>query len=173
MDLMGMLGNVLGQMQGGQQDDDGINSAFDQFSQSAGQGDIAQALMGAFSSNQTPAFGNMLGSLFNQADGDTKAGLLNTVLAAAGPAILSQVLGGRGLDLGSLLGGQQQFSAAAASQVPVEALEDLAEQTGQNDSSLIGQVSDFFAQHPTLVKGLGAAALGIAMNHFMNSRRNG
>jgi hypothetical protein len=171
MDLMGILGSVLGGQQ--QQNDDQINNAFDQFSQGASRGDMASALMGAFGSNQTPAFGNMLGSMFGNASGDQKAGLLNTILAAAGPALLSQVMSGRGMNLGSLLGGSQQFTPEMAQQVPVEALEDIAAQTGQNESSLIGQVSDFFAEHPTLVKGLGAAAVGVALNHFMNQRRQG
>lgn len=171
MDLMGMLGNVLGGMN--QQDDDQVNGAFDQFAQNAPQGDLASALMGAFGSNQTPEFGNMLGSLFAQSGGQERAGLLNTLLATAGPAVLAQVLGGRGLDLGALLGGQQQFTPETANRVPADALEELGARTGGNGSSLIEAASNFYAQHPQLVKGLGAAALGIAMNHFMRSRQQG
>jgi hypothetical protein len=170
MDLMGILGSVLGQG-GAQQNDDQIQNAFDQFSQGASRSDMASALMGAFGSNETPAFGNMLGSLFGNASGDQKAGLLNTILAAAGPALLSQVLSGRGMNLSSLMGGQQQFTPEMAQQIPTEALEDIAAQTGQNESSLIGSVSNFFAENPTLVKTLGAAAVGVALNHFMNNRR--
>lgn len=169
MDLMGMLGSVLG---GQNQDQGQVESAFDHFSQQASKGDVASGLMQAFSSNDTPPFGEMLGTLFNNADPNQKAGLLNQLLAVAGPALMTQIAGNKGFDLNSLLSGQQGFTPETASQVPTEVLHSLADHTGGNGSGLIGNVSEFVSEHPTLVKTLGAAALSMAMNHFMNSRRD-
>jgi hypothetical protein len=42
----------------------------------------------------------------------------------------------------------------------------IAEQAEQHNPSVVDRMGDFYAQHPGLVKGLGGAALAIALGHM-------
>jgi hypothetical protein len=55
-----------------------------------------------------------------------------------------------------------------AEQIPHQAVRDIAE---QRDPSIVDQLSDLYARHPTLVKTLGAAALAIAMSQIAKRRQ--
>ncbi|MFL6463085.1 MAG: hypothetical protein ACJ73N_01565, partial [Bryobacteraceae bacterium] len=72
--------------------------------------------------------------------------------------------------LGGLLGGGSKVTPEQAQQVPPEAVHQLAEQAEKNNPSIVDQVSHFYAEHPTLVQGLGAGALALIMSHM--SRRS-
>ena len=65
---------------------------FDQVSTIAPREAMAGGLAEAFRSNDTPPFPNMLGQMFGRSDGYQRANILNSLLAAVGPAILSNVL---------------------------------------------------------------------------------
>jgi len=67
---------------------------FDQVAQAASHNVIAEALAAVFRSDQTPAFGSLVGNLFSQSSGEQKAGMLNQLLASVGPAALAQLAGG-------------------------------------------------------------------------------
>jgi hypothetical protein len=54
--------------------------------------------------------------------------------------------------------------------VSPEAVHQLAEQAEKNNPSIVDQASRFYAEHPTLVQGLGAGALALIMSHM--SRRS-
>ncbi len=177
MGWMDQLGGLMQQYggAGAQPAPDQVNDHFDQVSQAAPQSTLADGLSAAFRSDQTPAFGQMLGQLFGQSNNQQRAGILNTLIGTLGPTIVSQVLqrqGGGGLSglAGLLGGGQTQVSPDAAAQVSPEAVAALAEHAEQKDPSIIDTVSNFYAQHPTLVKGLGAAALAIAMSKIAQAQ---
>ena len=150
-----------------------VDDDFDQVTQGAPQSALADGLAAAFRSEQTPDFGQMTGQLFNNSSNQQRAGILNTLISVAGPMILSQVLsrragtsGGGGLSslIDLLSSGQQtQITPEQAEQIPADAVQEIAAQAEQKDPSVIDQVSNFYAEHPTLVKTLGAAALTIAM----------
>lgn len=176
MDWMNQLGAVLGQYTGAgaAQAPATVHDDFDQVTQGAPQSALSDGIAAAFRSDQTPDFGQMAGQLFGNSSGQERAGILNTLIKAAGPMILSQVLsrraganeGGGGLSslIDLLRGGQQtQVTPEQAEQIPVEAVQEIAAQAEKNDPSVIDQVSSFYAKHPTLVKTLGAAALSIAL----------
>jgi hypothetical protein len=84
--------------------------------------------------------------------------------------LLGELFGG---GTGSSTGGTPQITPDQASQIPPEAVEELAREAEQRDPSVIDRVSEFAAENPTLVKGLGAAALGIALNHLAKQKRGG
>lgn len=176
MGWMDQLGGLLQQYggAGAQPAHEQINDHFDQFSQAAPQSALADGLSAAFRSNETPAFGQMLGQLFGQSNNQQRAGILNTLIGTLGPTIVSQVLqrqGGGASGLAGLLGGgQTQVSPDAAAQVSPEAVAALATHAEQKDPSIIDTASNFYAQHPTLVKGLGAAALAIAMSKIAQAQ---
>lgn len=167
MNWMDQIGGILGQYggTGAQAAPDDVQDHFDQFAQAAPQSAIADGLASAFRSNDTPPFPQMLGQLFGQSNGQQRAGILNTLISAVGPTVLAQVLsraggGGGGLaGLAGLLGGGQQVSPEVAQQVPTEAVQEIARHAEQHDPSIIDRVSGIYAEHPQLVKTLGAAAL--------------
>ncbi len=113
----------------------------------------------------------MVAQMFGNANGQQRAGILNSLIAAVGPALLSQMLsrggsgGGGGLSglAGILGGGQQQVTPEQAEQISPEAVQEIAAQAEQKDPSVVDQLSNFYSEHPTLVKTLGGAALTIAL----------
>src|SRR6202046_1000899 len=62
-----------------------VHAHFDQVAQAAPASAIAEGLSAAFKSDKTPAFGQMLTTLFNNSSGDQKAGMINQLLCSATP----------------------------------------------------------------------------------------
>ncbi|HEX8890603.1 MAG TPA: hypothetical protein VF779_15730 [Pyrinomonadaceae bacterium] len=188
MDLMDELNGLLKQYTGTQPDNapGTVHDDFDQVAQAAPQPAVADGLAEAFRSDQTPEFGQMTAKLFNNSNPQQQAGLLNTILKYAGPAILSHLTGGGGAGSSSSAGsgggglsdlinifkggGQQEVTPEQAQQIPPETVEQIAAQAQQHDPSIIDRVSDFYAAHPTLVKTLGTAALTIMLSRIAKSQ---
>ena len=165
MGFMNEIGSLLKQYQGGSSagQSGNVEQDFQQVSQQAPQSSMAGALSSVFNSNQTPPFGNMVSQMFGQSNGDQKAGILNHLLSSVGPgALAGSAFGG----LSSLLGGGSSITPEQAHQVSPEAVQQLAEHAQQNDPSIVEKASQFYAQHPTLVQGLGASALAMMMSHM-------
>ena len=127
-------------------DPDGNDDDFDQVAQHAPPAVMSQGVAEAFRSDRTPPFPNMLGQMFGRSDPNTRAGILNQLIAAAGPAILAGVLGrgggtsNTGGSFGNVVGdllrggglGQTnapQITPEQASRVPPEAVEELVRET--------------------------------------------
>jgi hypothetical protein len=166
MGLMDQLSSVLQQYtntSGATPTPEQAAEHFGQVAQAAPSSDIADGLAAAFRSNSTPAFGQMLGGLFNQSSGDQKAGILNQLLASAGPGGLAALAGGGGGLAALLAGGASKLTPEQAQQVSPEAVQQLATHAEKADPSIIDKASSFYAEHPALVKTLGGAALTIAM----------
>src|SRR5271169_5946088 len=165
MDLLNTLSGILGQYTNpnASQASPDVHAHFDAVSQAVSPDTLAQGISAAFNSDQTPAFGQMVANLFSQSDGAQKAGMLTQLLSTAGPGLVSQVLGGTAL---SGLTSSGQVTPQAASQLTPEAVAQLATEVHKQNPSVVDTLSGFYAQHPTLVKGLGAAALSIAMSHM-------
>jgi hypothetical protein len=158
---MGNLENVLSKISNGEGGSAELENHFDAISGAVPQEQLAQGIASAFHSEQTPAFPQMLASLFQNSNPDQKAGMLNQLLGMAGPGALSQVLGQTGLS--GLLGGGQ-VTPQQAQQVDPQAVSTIASEAHKQDPNIVDAISGFYAQHPTLVKGLGAAALGILLS---------
>lgn len=94
MSLGADIGNILGQYGSGNARSDRVEQDFDDVAQHASREDLQHGLSETFRSDQTPPFGNMVGQLFGQADTQQRAGMLNQLISAAGPAVLSALLGG-------------------------------------------------------------------------------
>src|SRR5271166_3598313 len=170
MGLLDQLSGVLSQYtSGAAQPPADVHAHFDQVAQAAPQGVVAEGLAAAFRSNQTPAFGQMVSGLFSQSSGDQKAGMLNQLLASAGPGVLSQLAGGGAL-AGLLAGGAKQLTPEQAAQISPEAVQQLAAHAEKADPSIIDKASSFYAEHPTLIKTLGGAALSVALAKVAESQ---
>ena len=148
-----------------------VTQDFQQASQSAPSSQVASGLADAFRSDQTPPFGQMVAGLFGQSNDQQRAGILNQLIAAAGSGALSSgALGGLAGMLGG--GGQRQVTPEQARNISPQAVQDLAEQAHKNDPSIIDQASNFYAQHTTLVQGLGAGALALIMSRMSQMSRS-
>jgi len=166
MGIMDELTNVLKQYSDGSTlVPSNVDQHFDQVAQKAPQSSVADGIAAAFRSDQTPAFGQMIGSLFSQSNGEQKAGLLNQLISALGPGTLTQLAGGGAL-AGLLGGGATSVTPDQAQQVSPDVVQQIATHAEKSEPSIIDQASAFYAQHPTLVKTLGAAALSIAMTRL-------
>ncbi len=139
-----------------------VHAHFDQVAQAAPASSIADGLSAMFNSDKTPAFGQMLSQLFNNSSGEQKAGVINQILSSVPPGALTSLLSGAGL-AGILGQGTTQVTPEQAQKLSPEAVQQLATQAHSADPSIVDSVSNFYAQHTTLVKTLGGAALTIAL----------
>ena len=180
------LGNLLNQYLGGASGADNARAEedFDRVAQAAPREAVAQGVTQALRSDQTPPFPQMVGQMFGQSNPNQQAGMLNQLIAAAGPSLLGMLagrggaggmagaggLGGLGGMLGNLLGGasggQPQITPEQASQLSPEQVQEIAQKAEQENPGVVERMGDFYAQHPNVVKGLGAAALAIALGHM-------
>src|SRR5215216_2805592 len=98
MNWMNELGGLLQQYTGvgASQAPSTVQDDFDQLTQVAPAGTVADGLASAFRSDQTPPFGQMIGQLFGQSNGYQRAGILNTLISTLGPTLVAQLLSRRG-----------------------------------------------------------------------------
>ncbi|MGF6350736.1 hypothetical protein [Variovorax sp. W2I14] len=132
---------------------------------------IGAGLAAAMRSDQTPAFGDMVGRLFGQSSPVQQAGVLNQILATLGPAAASMLAGGV---LGRLLQpGQTQLTPEQASQLSPARVTEIAAHAEEQHAGVIDEVSRFYAQHSGLVKTLGGAVLAIALAKMKENATRG
>jgi len=171
MGILDSLNDVLKQYRGGNTQNAEIASEhFDQVAQAAPQNVVAEGVAAAFRSDQTPAFGNLIGNLFSHSSGEQKAGILNHLLASVGPAALAQVAGGA-LSTRLLGSAAQQVTPDQAQAVSPEVVQQLATHAEKSDPTIVDKASAFYAQHSSLVKTLGGAALTIALAKVAERQR--
>lgn len=112
MGILDLLGPLMNAGQLPQQDAD---RHFDQFARQAPPDMLGQGVAEAFRSDQTPPFPDMVSQMFGRSDPMQRAGLVNQIISALGPAVLAggagnilgRVLGGGG-GMGAMMGGRQQ-----------------------------------------------------------------
>jgi hypothetical protein len=162
MSWMNAIGGILKQYTNADpsQASQDAHQHFDSVAQAAPQDVLAQGISAAFNSSQTPAFGQMLSSLFSQSSPEQKAGMLSQLLATAGPSVTA-LLASKGLS--GIVNNSGQVSPQAATQVSPDVIAEVAAHAQKQNPSIVDTVSGFYAQHPTLIKTLGATALSIAM----------
>jgi hypothetical protein len=172
MSLLSGIGDLLKQYSGtnaNAANSPGVEQHFDQVAQAVPSTTIAGGLAEAFRSSQTAPFPQMAAQLFANGNSQQQAGVLNGLVAALGPAVISQFAGSApNSPLAALLqsGSVTPTQAASVSPADVEALTSHAQ---NQDPSIIDRVSAIYAQHPVLIKSLGAAALTIAMKKIADS----
>jgi hypothetical protein len=172
MGMQEALSQVLSSVTSGKASDADIHSAYDKVAGQIPQGDLSAGIAHVFNSDQTPPFEKMVGGLFNQSNPDQKAGLLTQILGGLGPNG-AKVLGGTGA-LAGLTGLLQKGGTVTpqqAQEVSPETVQVLAQKASQANPSIVDTASQFYAQHPTLVKGIGAGALALLMSHLSGRGR--
>lgn len=161
MSMFDNLKNVLAQYTSGTASAQDAEAHFHEVSQSADQGTLAAGISETMRSDQTPPFGQLVSQLFANASPDQKAGMLNALLGAL-PAEQRSQFGGMipGADASTSVSGTQ------ASAVPPNTVGTIAERAEQHNPAIIDKMSTFYAQHPTLVKTLGTAAMMMVMRNI-------
>lgn len=166
---------------------DTIEDDFDQVAPALPADALSDGLAAAFRADETPEFAQMTSQMFGRAGGAQKAGILNNLIAAVGPAVLQQILGRRQASaagtpapapsggLGDLLGrvlrgGGDEVRPEEAEQVDPRDVEDLAREAEKKDPSVIDKISRVFAEQPQLLKTLGGIALAIALGRVAQRR---
>ena len=154
----------------GAPDDSATHEEFQKVVESAPRDAVSNGIAGMFRSNDTPPFAEMLSELFAQSNQSQKAGLLNHLLSAAPPEAIASLPGLGGL--GELLGANRDAVDSAANQLSPDQIHQIASHAESRDPGIIEKVSGFYAQHPILMKAVGAMALSVAMKHMANAQRS-
>lgn len=151
---MGLLDSLLQQYlnaKPGQANNAQAERHFDQVAQGATPGEVSQGLAAAFRSDQTPDFSQMAAQMFARATPEQQQ------------AILAQMQSMLGANAGAIQG----------SNVTAGTVQSTLQQAHADDPSILDKMSDFYAQHPGLVKTLGGAALTIALAKMADRARQG
>ena len=171
MSWMNEINDVLKQYQSGSAAPSPATTQADyaKVAQAAPSSVLSSGVAQAFRSQNTPPFGQMISQLFGQSSGEQRAGILNQLIAAAGPSVLSSG-GTLGSLAGALSGARPTVTADQAQQIHPDAVGQLADAAHQRDPTIIDRAGEFYAQHPKIVQGLGAAALAVIMSHVSQQR---
>jgi hypothetical protein len=164
------LTDILSQYAGTPRPQPDTPAHFEEAARSTSPADLSSALSSMFRSDATPSFGQLVGSLFEKSDPQQRAGLLNHLIGALGPGaagtvggILSRALGSTANTATAVASG---VTAQQASQVSPSDVTALAAHAEQQNPSVVDRVGSFYAQHPTLVKTLGGAALAVTLGRL-------
>ena len=150
-----------------------VDGHFDEVARQSSTQDLGSSVAAAFRSDATPPFGQMIGDLFAKSDPTQRAGILNQIVQSVGVGGLASIAGGvlgRVLGPAAATGAAPQITPEQASQISPADAGAIAAHAEKQDGSIVDMAASFYAQHPTLVKSLGASALAIALGH-LHSRR--
>ena len=166
------LGNMLQQYLGGNGAADPARAEedFGNVAQQAPRASVAQGVTAALRSDQTPPFATLVSQLFGRSDPQQRAGMLNQLLANVSPTMLASLAGG----VGSLFkgGNEPQVTPEQAEQITPAQVQEIAATAEQHNPGIVDHMGNFYAEHPTLVKALGGAALAIVLGRIAQSHQN-
>lgn len=166
-DLSSILQNYVGGATPPQQD---VGAHYDQVAQNAPPDMMRQGLADAFRSDSTPPFSQMMGQIFGNANGTQRTGMLGNLLSALAPTALGAI----GAKLGNSFGNNvdpRNITPQQADQVTPDQVKEIAQQAEAQDPSIVDKMSDFYTQHPGLVKTLGGAVLTVALAKMSQNMR--
>lgn len=172
MSLFDGLGDLLNKVTTGNAPAADVHAAYDQVAGAVPNGALADGLSHAFKSDDTPPFEQMVSGLFDKSTPEQKAGFVNHLLSVLGPAGFAQALSAAGMGAGPQAGQPGgSLTPQQAEGISPEAVQVLAQRAAVRDPSIIDMAASFYAQHPTLVKSIGAGALALLMRRISASRR--
>jgi hypothetical protein len=172
--ILDQVGSILKQYQTtGGAPAETVVADFDHVATAVPTNTLADGIAHAMRSDQTPAFGQMVSSLFAQGTPAQKSAMVSALVAACGPAA-ARILGQSPAAAAAAtpaMAGSATVPPEQAQQVDPATVQQLAEHAQNADPSIIDKLSGFYAQHPTLVKGLGAVALATVMSHVSRAHQ--
>src|SRR6476469_2093122 len=113
---------------------------FDQGAQHASPEVMGQGISDALRSDQTPPLGQMVSSIFSNANPQQQAGMLNQILGSLGPGVLSSLSGALG-------GARPQVTPEQASQISPQQVQDLANHAEKTSPDIFDKLGSFYAEH--------------------------
>ena len=146
---------------------------FDEVSRQVPPDVLGSGIAQAFRSEQTPDFGNMVGSLFGGSNSQQRAGLLGQLIRSVAPAVLSGLAGGAlgRMFQGAKPGAQPTVAPADVVDVTPDQVREVAAAAEKNDPSVLDRIGAYYAEHPEVVKALGGTALAIALGQMATRMR--
>jgi hypothetical protein len=150
-----------------------VEQHFEQAAEQARPEDVGQGVAAALRSDATPPFGQTVGNLFGRSDPQQQAGVLNQLIQSLGSGAFS---GMAGSILGKVLGDRgpgeppPTITPSQASTLSPTDVATIATNAQSQDDSVIDRLGAFYAQHPTLVKSIGAAGLALALGHMRSKQ---
>jgi hypothetical protein len=184
--ILDQVGAILKQYQSGEAGAPGgtagaaetVVADFDHVASAVPTNTLADGIAHAMRSGATPDFGAAVSSLFAQGNPAQRSAMLSTLVAACGPAA-QRILAGAGAGAVPGAGAAASAGAADSTGVPAEqvtevhpsTVQELANHAQSQDPGIVDKMSAFYAQHPTLVKGLGAVALATVMSRVSQQHR--
>lgn len=168
MSFLSGIGNLLKQYSGNSANPANpadLEQHFDQVAQSVPSSSLAGGLADALRSGAGGSFSQAATQLFSSANGEQRAGMLSGLLGSVGPEVIAKFTQNNpNSPLASLLSaGQRAVTPEQAASVPASDVAALAQHAHEADPSIVDRMSAIYAQHPTLVKALGAAVMTIAV----------
>lgn len=165
MSFLSGIGDILKQYTGGNTGGANVEQHFDQVAQSVPTSTMSSGLADALRSGQTGSFSQLASQLFSNGNSQQKAGMLSGLLSSVGPEVIAKFTQSNpNSPLTSLLNaGKTAPTQEQAASVPASDVAALAQHAHEADPSIIDRMSAIYAQHPTLVKTLGAAVMAIAV----------
>jgi len=168
MSFLSGIGDLLKQYEGGNAPAGDAAQHFDQVAQNVPTSSIAGGLAQALGSAGSGGFGQMASQLFANGNSGAQAGMLGSLLAAAGPEVLAKFSQSHPDSplTGMLQQGQTSVTPEEAASVDPSEVQALAEHVHNQNPGIVGEISNIYAEHPAAIKALGAAALAMAMKHI-------
>jgi hypothetical protein len=166
MGLLDQVKNVLAQYTSGAASPQDAAAHFDQVAQAADPATLAQGVSAVMHSDQTPPFAQIVSQLFTSATPDQKTAMLNTLLASAPANLRGEI---SGMMPGA--GGSTAVTATQAASTSSDTVAKIAQRLHDQGPGVVDKMSSFYAQHPTLVKTLGSAAMIIAMRKIAEAHQ--
>ena len=134
----------------------------DQITREASRDELKSGVDEALRSKQTPQLSQIVADMFERATPQQRADILNTLTEKLGPGALAGVAGGA-------LAGHEgtdtpRVPLDKATQItPAQVRDVVTTARSADEPGLFDRMSGFYAEHPELVKTLGAGALMIAL----------
>jgi len=139
----------------------------DAVAREAPKDELGRGVAEAFRSDETPPFADMVGALFEKASPEQRTAMLNAIVEKLGPGALGGVAGGA-------LAGHEGASTPAipldkANQISPNDVRDVVNTAQAGEPGLMDRMGQFYAEHPELVKTLGAGALMVVLAKMKNN----
>lgn len=171
MRTLGDLGSLASELASGRISEYEVYELYDKTVREVSRPTLTESLSEAFRSDKTPPFEKMVTGLYRQSNPAQRAGLINQILATLGAAGAAQALpSGWMRSFPGVLRGAR-VTPEQATQVPPEEVEVLARKAVNQSPRILEKAAGFYAQHPTLVKGIGASALALLMSLISRASR--
>ena len=134
---------------------------------------LGSGIAQAFRSDQTPAFGDMIGSLFGGSNPQQRAGLLGQLISAVAPPCSRGSPAARSAASSRAAGPMRRPKVSPADVVDVtpDQVREVAAAAEKSDPSIMDRLGAYYAENPEVVKVLGGTALAIALGQMATRMR--